>query len=475
MATIETDICVIGGGSGGLSVAAATAAFGVPVVLIERDAMGGDCLNTGCVPSKALIAAAKHAHGMRSGGTFGIRPVEPEVDFAAVMAHVQGVIATIAPNDSVKRFTGLGVTVLQQHGRFVDAETVGAGDTLVKARRFVIATGSSAAVPPIPGLKDGPYLTNENVFHLTERPSHLLVLGGGPIGCELAQSFRRLGSQVTVVEGLKALGKDDPEAATIVLASLKRDGVVFHEGAKVVRVEHGPGSVTLVLDQGGVESRVEGSHLLVAAGRRAVMDGLDLEKGNVAYTPKGITVDAGLRSTTNPKVYAVGDVAGGLQFTHAANYHAGLVVRNALFRLPVKVNNDVVPWCTYTSPELAQAGVTEAVARERHGDSIRVLKWPFHENDRAIAERADEGFVKVVTDKRGRVLGGTVVGEGAGDIANMLSLAISKGLDAKALSGFVSPYPTRPEVLRRAGITFFTPSLKSPIVRGAVKLLRKLG
>src|SRR5262245_38638444 len=470
---LTPDLCVIGAGSGGLSVAAAAAAFGVPVVLIEKGKMGGDCLNYGCVPSKALLAAGKRAEALRRAGPFGVAGVDPAVDFAKVHDHVHGVIAAIAPNDSTERFTGLGVRVIAGAARFKDADTVVVGDDFeIRARRFVVATGSSPAAPPIPGLVEGKYLTNESIFDLTERPAHLIVIGAGPIGLELAQAHRRLGAQVTVLEALTPLAKDDPECAATVLDRLARDGVTIRAGVKVARVESGS-AVRVEIEGPAGKERIEGTHLLVATGRRANVGGLDLDAAGIKFERNGITVDKGMR-TSNRKVYAIGDVAGALQFTHVANYHAGLVIRNALFRLPVKANHGAIPWVTYTDPELAHVGLTEADAKERHG-AIRVLRWPYHENDRAQAEREAHGHIKVVTAKNGRILGATIVGAHAGELITTWTLALSQGLNIRAMTGIVVPYPTLSEIGKRAAITYFSPSLTSPRVRRLIGFLRRFG
>ncbi len=472
---LKPDICVIGGGSGGLSVAAAAAAFGVPVVLVENHKMGGDCLNTGCVPSKALLAAAKRVHTMKSSAPFGVSAASVAVDFAKVRAHVQSAIAAIAPIDSAERFTGLGVRVIKGHAAFKDKRTVAVADKFeISARRFVIAAGSTPAVPPIPGLDQGPYLTNDSIFDLDALPAHLIVIGGGPIGVELAQAFRRLGSAVTVCEAARPLAKDDPECATIVLDQLERDGVVLRSPVNVMSVAHGVGKVTLTLDGANGEEKIDGTHLLVAAGRKPTVDGLGLEAAGIRYEKFGIIVDKKLK-TSNRRVYAIGDCAAGqLQFTHAANYHAGLVIRNALFRLPVKVNNDVIPWVTYTEPELAQTGLSEAEARKR-GTKIRVLRWPYHDNDRAQAERTTHGHIKVVTTAKGAILGVTIVGAQAGDLIATWTLAIAQKLNIRAMTSIVLPYPTLSEIGKRAAIDYFTPSLTKPIVRRIIAWLRRFG
>ena len=472
--TLKPDLCVIGGGSGGLSVAAAAAAFGVPVVLIERDKMGGDCLNTGCVPSKALLAAAKRAAAMNNGAPFGMTAQAVKIDFAKVHDHVQRVIAAIAPTDSAERFAGLGVRVIKGHAKFKDRKTVVVGDIEIRARRFVIATGSKPALPPIPGIDKGRYLTNETVFSLSYRPDSLIIIGAGPIGLELAQAFRRLGSTVTVLEAAVPLAKDDPECAAVVLDALDRDGVVIHSGVTVTRVEHGIDSAAVTFSGAGGEQTVEGQYLLVAAGRKPTVDGLDLEAAGIRYDRAGIQLNKRLK-TRNRRVYAIGDCAAGqLQFTHAANYHAGLVIRNVLFRLPVKVNNDRIPWVTYTEPELAQAGITEAQARARKL-KFRILRWPYHDNDRAVAEREMHGHIKVIVSTKGKILGATIVGAQAGELIAMWTLAIARGFNVRDLTGIVLPYPTLSEIGKRAAIDYFTPSLTSPWVRRIIGWLRNFG
>ena len=472
--TLKPDLCVIGAGSGGLSVAAAAAAFGVSVVLIEKHKMGGDCLNTGCVPSKALLAAARRAAVMRSAAQFGVTASVVDVDFRKVNDHTHRVIAAIAPTDSMERFAGLGVRVIKGQAKFKDRRTVAVDGVEIRARRFVIATGSTPALPPIPGIDEGPYLTNETVFDLTERPDRLIVLGAGPIGLEMAQAFRRLGSEVTVLEAATPLAKDDPECAAIVLDQLEREGVVVRSGVKATRVKHASGCVSVTFEGPSGEETVEGRYLLVAAGRKPTTGGLDLDAARIKYDGAGIAVSKKLK-TTNRRVYAIGDAAAGqLQFTHAANYHAGLVIRNALFRLPVKVNNDVVPWVTYTEPELAQTGLTEAQARAR-GIRMRILRWPYHDNDRAQAERETHGHIKVITTRKGKILGASIVGAQAGELIAMWTLAIAQGLNIRSMTGVVLPYPTLSEIGKRAAIDYFTPSLTSPWVRRIIAWLRIFG
>jgi len=471
---LRPDICVIGAGSGGLSVAAAAAAFGVPVVLVEKSRMGGDCLNFGCVPSKALIAAGKRAQAMRGAETFGIGAVEPDVDFRRVHGHVHGVIEAIAPNDSVERFTALGVTVIEAEARFVSRSAVVAGEYEIRARRFVVATGSRPLVPPIPGLEDVPYLTNETIFGLTRRPGHLVVIGGGAIGIELAQAYRRLGSRVTVIEAGNALGREDPELAGFVTRALRREGVDLREGTRVASVElRGKTGVRVHVEGAGGPRTIDGTHLLVAAGRAPTVEGLDLAKGRIRHSAAGIDVTAKLR-TTNRRVYAVGDVTGAPQFTHVAGQQAALVLRPLLFRLPAKFDASLVPRVTYADPELAHVGMTEAEAMKRHR-GVRVLRWALSENDRAQAERAGEGLAKLVTDRRGRLLGVSIAAPNAGEMIGLHALAISKGMGVRDLAGWLPPYPTIGEIGKRAAITYFSGATRRPFVRGLIRFLRRFG
>lgn len=472
---LTPDICVIGAGSGGLTVAAAAAAFGVDVVLVEKGLMGGDCLNYGCVPSKALIAAAERAHVARASREFGIHAPEVHVDHARVRDHVRDVIAGIAPHDSVERFEGLGVTVIQAEARFTGPAAVVAGDAEIRARRFVVATGSRPMVPPVPGLDRVSYLTNETIFDLGECPDHLIVIGAGPIGLELAQAHRRLGARVTVVEAQKALGRDDAELAAMVLGQIRADGVEILEQTKVLRVEAGePGAVSVLVENDGQTREIAGSHLLVAAGRRPNVENLGLEAAGIAFDRRGIAVDRGLR-TSNRKVYAIGDVAGGLQFTHVAGYHAGLVVRSILFRLPVRDDRDMMPRVTFTSPEIGGVGLGETEARKRHPGRVRVVSAPYSGNDRARAERATNGLLKLVIGPRGRLLGAEVAGPAAGEVVNLLSLALSRGMRVGQLAGFVSPYPTLSEVVKRAAISYYADAPKNLWVRRIVGFLSKFG
>ena len=469
---IKTDICVIGGGSGGLSVAAGAAQMGAQTVLVEGHKMGGDCLNYGCVPSKALLAAAERAHMGRGNKPFGVAATRPKVDFAAVMGHVRETIEAIEPVDSVERFSGLGVRVIEETGKFIGRNKLQAGDMTITAKRFVIATGSTAAVPNIRGLKSVPYLTNETIFTMTRQPKHLLIIGGGPIGAEMAQAFCRLGSAVTLVEADKVLGREDQELSAHVKSQLVEDGIELVEGARIASVKQ-MGTKTLMKLQGGTE--IAGDALLVAAGRKPNLDALNLAKAGVAVSDGAqphIKVDKRLRSS-NKKIFAIGDVNGGPQFTHAAGYQAGLVIRNILFFLPAKVNFAALPRVTYTNPELASVGLSEAEAREKYA-AIKVLRWPFEENDRARAERDMRGMVKIITTRNGRILGASIVGKGAGDLLAPWTMALAQGLPISAMAGVISPYPTRGEASKRAAGDYYTPTLFGPRTRKVVGLLSML-
>ena len=470
---LKVDICVIGGGAGGLAVAAAAAQMGASVALIEKAKMGGDCLNYGCVPSKALLAAGHAAESVRRAIRFGVAGGQPAVDAKAVHGHVHGSIAALAPHDSQERFEGLGVKVIRAPARFTGRRQVEAGDFRVTARRLVVATGSSPFAPPISGLEGTPYFTNETIFDLGRIPNHLLIVGGGPIGMEMAQAFRRLGAEVTVLEMFTIMPNDDPELVEVVRGRLAADGVDIREGVNIAGVEKAGDGVRMIMETHGVETKVEGSHLLIAAGRRANVGGLDLEKAGIAYSPKGIEVDARLR-TSNKKVFAIGDVAGGFQFTHVAEYHAGIVIRNALFRIPAKAKTGAVPWVTYTDPELAQVGLTEERAKERQGE-IRVLRWPFADTARARAEGETDGLVKAITSRKGRILGAGIAGPRAGELIHSWVLAMSNNLKIGALAGMIAPYPTFGEASKRAAGGFFTPLLFSERARKIVRVLGLFG
>jgi pyruvate/2-oxoglutarate dehydrogenase complex dihydrolipoamide dehydrogenase (E3) component len=480
-AVVKADLCIIGAGSAGLSVAAGAAQMGARTVLIERGRMGGDCLNYGCVPSKSLIAAGRLAAIPARSPAFGVSLGPPVIDGAAVHRHVEEVIREIAPHDSVERFESLGVRVIAADARFAGRREVVAGDKLVRARRFVIASGSLPTVPPIAGLASTPFLTNETVFDLEAVPSHLIILGGGPVGTEMAHAQRRLGARVTLLQRSTLLPRDDPELVGVVRARLLADGVDVRERVRIVRTEgisgaHGTAptdAVRVVVAGDGGEQTIAGSHLLVAAGRRPNIDGLALDAAGITSTPQGIVVDRRLR-TSNRRVFAIGDVTGGMQFTHVAGYHAAIVIKNALFRWPARADHRCVPWVTYTDPELAQVGLTESAAqgqRIRH----RVLRATYATNDRARTERRTDGLIKVVVGRGGHILGAGIVGEQAGELIHTWVLAMSQRLKIGAVATMIAPYPTLGELNKNAAGTYFTPSLFSPQTRRLVRFLARFG
>lgn len=469
MQRIKCDLLVIGAGSGGLSVAAGASQMGADVVLLEGHKMGGDCLNYGCVPSKALLASAKAAYGAAHSAAFGVADQVPQADYAAAKDHVQDVIDTIAPVDSQERFEGFGVRVIRALGRFISPREVEAGDHVITARRIVIATGSSPLVPPIPGLDQVPYETNETLFDLRERPDRLLIIGGGPIGLEMAQAHVRLGSKVTVIEGDTALAKDDPEAATLVLDHLRAEGVEIAEQALASEIRGAAGAIEVEAKDGRI---FKGTHLLVAVGRKTNTERLNLDVAGIETTRSGIKVDDSLR-TTNRRVYAIGDVAGGLQFTHVAGYHAGVIIRSVLFGLPSKAKTAHIPWATYTDPELAQVGLTEAEARKKHGSKLEIARFDFSHNDRALAERKAKGFIKAMVVK-GRPVGVTIVGHQAGELINLWSLVLANNMKMSQVAAMVSPYPTIGEVNKRVAGAYFSPRLfDNPKVERVVRFVQR--
>ncbi|XDA98862.1 FAD-dependent oxidoreductase [Sulfitobacter sp. LCG007] len=468
MKHLDTDILVIGAGSAGLSVTAGAVQMGARVVLLEGNLMGGDCLNYGCVPSKALLASASAAHAQRNAAQYGIADAPGLADYARVMEHVAGVIEGIAPIDSQERFEGLGAIVIREYGRFVSPDEVVAGDTTIKARRIVIATGSSPLVPDIPGLGSVPFLTNETLFDLREKPGHLLIVGGGPIGMEMAQAHVRLGCDVTVIASGGVLANDDPEMAQVVRSQLEAEGVRIEEG-RAAGVSGEAGKIAVTTDDG---RRFSGTHLLIATGRKLNTDRLDLEKAGIRTSGGRIEVDAGLR-TSNRRVYAIGDAAGGMKFTHLAGYHGSVIIRSLLFALPARASTAHIPWCTYTDPELAQVGLTEAQAREKFGDRLEVARFDYADNDRAAAERRTTGSIKVMV-ARGRPVGATIVGHEAGEQISLWALALANRLKMSQVAGMVAPYPTYGEINKRAAGAYFSPRLfDSPLVKRITGLVQR--
>lgn len=476
---LEADICIIGAGAAGLSVAAGAAQLGARTVLIERGRMGGDCLNSGCVPSKSLLAAARRA-SVGDAARFGVGLGTPSIDATQLYAHVADVIAGIAPNDSAARFTRLGATVIAAAARFTAADELLAGDQRVRARRFVVATGSQPALPSVPGLAATPHLTNETVFDLGRLPQHLIIIGGGPIGVEMAEAHRRLGARVSLVQRRTILPRDDPDLVAPVRARLRADGVAIFEAA-TLRAISGDGSgalddaeaVRVTLATAAGEQTLRGSHLLVAAGRQPTIDGLALEEAGIAVAADGIVVDARLR-TSNRRIFAIGDVvAGWPRYTHIAAYHATVVIRNALFRLPARADARVVPRVTYTDPELAQVGLTEAEAAVS-GRRFTVVRADFADNDRARCERRGDGLLKAVIGRRGRILGCGITGVAAGELIQPWVLAMQRRLPIAAMATMIAPYPTFGEISKRAAGSYFAPSLFGARSRWLVRQLARL-
>lgn len=473
MRELKPDLCIIGAGAAGLSVAAGAAQLGLSVVLFEAGEMGGDCLNHGCVPSKALIAAANLAHRARHGHELGLDTTGVTVDWERVKAHVKSAIAAIAPNDSQVRFEGLGVTVVRERASFEDDRTVASESVRVRARRFVIATGSRPVIPSIEGADEIRLLTNESVFDLEALPSKLIILGAGAIGAELGQAFRRLGSEVSIIEAATALAGADEEAREFVRAKLQAEGVDLLEGWRASEASRRDEGVALtVRHRGNSERVVEGSHVLAAVGRTPALDGLDLEKAGIKFNRHGVETSPTLR-TSNPRVWALGDVAGRGFFTHLAGWHASVFVRNVLFKARTAADAAAIPSVVFTDPELAQIGFTEREARERHG-KISIARWSFHENDRAHTTGDAEGFCKLVIGKDGKILGATIVGADAGELIAPVALAMAEKLSVRSLTNPVLPYPTRGEIVKRAAGAHFTPTLFSPQTRALVSLLKRI-
>jgi len=452
---INTDICVIGAGSGGLSVASGAVQLGMTVTLIEKGDMGGDCLNTGCIPSKALLYAAK------SG-----------MDYKDAIAHVAQSIKTIEPHDSVERFEGLGCTVIQSSGRFIDKNRVETDNGYkIKAKFIVIAAGSSPFIPPIKGIDKDKILTNETLFKLTKKPTHLAIIGGGPIGVEMAQAHIQLGCDVTIIDANTIMANDDPEAVDIVRQSLIHKKIKLMENAAITEIKHGDKTHKIILKDG---TEIDASHILVATGRAANIDGLNLKNADIEHTKKGIVVNKRMQTNHN-NIYAIGDISGGPQFTHVAGYQAGIVVRNICFRLPATVDYKALPWVTYASPELAQVGLNEKSAIEKFGaDNIRIMKQDIKGNDRAITENIDHGFVKIIGRNNGKIIGVTIVADNAGDMIAIWALAISKSMKFSDVAGIILPYPTVSEISKGIAGAWYKDQLFSDRTRKIISWLQKL-
>ncbi|MET3893704.1 pyruvate/2-oxoglutarate dehydrogenase complex dihydrolipoamide dehydrogenase (E3) component [Bosea sp. OAE506] len=471
-APLTPDLCVIGAGTAGLAVATAAAAFGVPVVLVERDRMGGE---TGSSAIAALASAGARAQAIRDAGRFGIVVAEPDIRDAALHDHVQRVLAARQPNVSAERLTALGATVISGEARFVSRSTVAVGDQTIRARRFVVATGARAITPDIPGLADLPVLTEASLASLTRRPESLIVIGGSPAAAAIAQALARLGSRVALVEPASLLPGEDPEAVAILRRTLLREGVGLHENRAIRRAEAAKGGLRLVLDGDSQESEtvIDAGQVLIAGPHLPAIEKLDLELAGIASGPTGIRVDRGLRST-NRRVYAIGDCAAGAAGgPTAAEEQARLVLRNALFRQGGRFDPAAIPRVTATQPPIAHVGLSEAEA-QRQGE-IRVLRWPYAESDAAQADRTTEGFVKILTDAKGKLLGATVVGPQAGELIASWGLALAAGRTVQDMAALPMPQPSLAEVSKRAATSFLTPLATKPGLRRLIGWLRRLG
>ncbi len=467
------DLTVIGGGSAGLTIASGAASFGARVALIEKDRMGGDCLNWGCVPTKTLIHSALVAATVRQSEKYGIKTYGVEVDFPAVMGRMRQVVKKIAEHDSPDRFRSMGVDVLLGQAEFQNANELRIGDQTISSKKIVIATGSHAAVPPIPGLSDTGFMTNVEALQLQVLPKSLAILGGGPIGLEFAQVFARLGASVTVIEMFpQLLPREDAEAAEIAQRSLANEGIHFVLGSKVVRAKKGECGKVVVVEQDGKQVEVPCEEIFVATGRRPNVEIPGLQNIGVEVEKTGIVVDSHLR-TSIPYIYSAGDVKGGLQFTHVAGYEGKVVVRNALFPLKQRVDYRVVPWTIYTDPEIAHVGLTEQEAKDRHGQ-VHIYTSPFCDVDRAVIDGQDEGFVKVVADKKGQIIGAHVVGDHAGDLIQELVFAMHHSIPIGKISEVIHAYPTKVEGLRKAADVYWKERLFDGGMASILKKVSKL-
>jgi pyruvate/2-oxoglutarate dehydrogenase complex dihydrolipoamide dehydrogenase (E3) component len=464
-------IIVLGAGSGGLVVASGGASLGAKVALIEEDKMGGDCLNTGCVPSKSFLRAAHLAADIRDASSFGLSAILTGVDASLIMKRVHDVIQTIAPHDSIERFTSLGVDVINGRGVLVDSHAVKVNDRIITGKYIVIATGSRAAVPPIPGLADVPYLTNENIFNLQKLPEKLLILGGGPIGLELGQGFRHLGSEVEIIDIAPHLfPKDDEEVVPLMERLLQKEGIILTLSAKINQIKKNGDEITVVLEKDGIIREVAGSHLLVSLGRKPITKDMGLENAGVKPDQRGYVTVNNHMQTNIKNIYACGDVAGPYQFTHMAGYQAGVVIRNIIFPLKkASVDYSTVPWTTYTRPEVAHVGYTEQWAREE-GLFIDSIMVELKESDRAQTDNDTEGFLKLVLGKKNRIIGATMVGNKAGEIIPLASLAIRNKMKATVFMSQIFSYPTEAEIFKFASLAFAKKSFK-PWMKVVIKTL----
>lgn len=467
---IKADVCIIGAGSGGLSLAAGASQLGASVVLVERDKMGGDCLNTGCVPSKALLAAAKHHWQSLNNANLGLTIIKSKLDFTKVMLHVKETIKTIEPHDSVERFEALSCKVNLGHGKFVDKKTLQVGEQVIQASRFVIATGSSTLIPPIKGLANIPFYTNETIFNIETLPTHLIIIGGGPIACEIGMAFAMLGAKVSLIVRSKILSKDETDCVAIVRQSMLDKGINIFEQADTESLADLNHRTVAVINSKNKKHIITGSHIFIATGRTPNISELNLELAGIDSSAKGITVDDRLR-TSNKKIFAIGDVIGQQQFTHVASAHAGVVLKNILFRWPAKMKTHYIPWVTYTTPELAHVGLTITQAKKQNIKAV-ITETEYKDNDRAIAINKTIGKIKILTDLKGRLLGVTIVGEQAGELIMPWLMMVKEKRSLRKITDLIVPYPTLSELNKKVAGQFYHKKLFSKNVKRIVRWLK---
>ncbi|MEW6008145.1 MAG: FAD-dependent oxidoreductase [Candidatus Omnitrophota bacterium] len=470
----DYDLIVIGGGAAGLVAISAGAVLGVKTALIEKNKLGGDCTWYGCVPSKTLLKSAQVFYLLKRLKEFGITSdTEIKYNLSLVMLHVRDIIGKISTHHPPEVFERRGIKVIFASPKFVNPNTIELNGRNLCAKRFIIATGSRPVVPQIPGLKDIDYLTNENIFDLETLPGSMAVLGGGPIGIELAQAFARLGVSVSVIEMFdRLLVREDKEAADCLIEQFKEEGIGIYTGKKAVRFSRDAGSISITLeDRDGRQSELKAEKVLVAVGRAPNVEGLDLEKVGVKYSNKGVEADATLRTSVK-NIYACGDVAGPYQFSHMAEYQAVIAVGNALFPFKRKVNYDAVPWCTFTDPEIAHLGLTEEEAKAKFKD-IKVYRSFYSSNDRAVTDLEEKGLAKVITDKKGYILGAHIVGASAGEIIHEYVLAKSSRLKIGSISSTIHIYPTLAQVVKRSADQYYIGLINTPIAKWVFRLMLK--
>ena len=468
---IKTDICILGGGSGGLVLAAAARSFGVKTILIENRKMGGECLNYGCIPSKSLIAAADIGHTLKAAEKYGFSFSDVLTNYEKIHQYIQSVIQRISSRDSKERFESLGVKVLTGNSKFIGPNRLIFNHELsIKAKHFVIATGSSPAIPDVEGLKNVPFLTNETIFNLKEKVDHLVVMGGGPVGCELAQAYCFLGSKVTIIQHSYLLPKDDPSHVEELKNIFIKQGINIYEESTVQAVTKKDTAIEVTFQKDGNNHVVNASHLLIATGRQPNINGLALEKANVQCEKSGVIVNKRLR-TSNKRIYAIGDVINGPKFTHIAAYQANIVLQNILFKLHKSVDNRALPWVTYTTPQLAHVGLTEKQAAKINGEK-RIIVKRFQDNDRAQSENKTAGGIKLIATGQGQVLGVSILGDNVDNLIGLWSLVITQRLSLGKVAKLIIPYPTREEINKASAIEFYRPMLSSRWLRWLVRCLQ---